>query len=60
MIKNGDKQYKNEQEQIIAFIKKYRKCVLLNKNSRIKVRMALILSFFGFGFMKSIYKIVNK
>ncbi len=59
MIRNKDKQYKNEQEQIIEFIKKYRKCVLLNKNSRIKVRMALILSFFGFSFMKNIYTIFN-
>lgn len=59
MINNRDKQYKNEQEKIIKFIKKYRKQVLINKKSRVKVRVALLLSFLGFNFMKNIFKIFN-
>ncbi len=51
-----DKEHKVESKEVIDFIKKYRSSVLRSRKTRKKVRLALLLSYLGFGLMERIYK----
>lgn len=53
------KQYNFYRECVKNFIKKYRCSALLNPKSRIKVRVALLLSYFGFNTIQRIFRLVR-
>ena len=59
MIPNT-KQFQKDQEIFIKFIKCYRKDALFNNNTRLKVKISLILSYFDFQIMKKLYRIFKK
>ncbi len=46
-----------DEKLVIDFIRPYRKEVLFNPNARFKVKISLLLSYVGFGFMKRVYKV---
>lgn len=53
-------EYKTYRKSVMKFIKKYRKNVLANKNTRLKVKGALYLSYIvGFGGVKRIFEIAK-
>jgi hypothetical protein len=45
-----------QEEILINFIKKHRKAIIQDKKARTKTRIACILSFISFGFVKFIFK----
>ena len=53
MIKSDE--YTSEKQQLESYIRKNRIKVLLNSKSRVKLKIALALSYFGFDFMRSIF-----
>jgi glycosyltransferase involved in cell wall biosynthesis len=55
-----EKKYKKYRSVIIDFIKKYRFEVIQNPRTRFKVKMSLILSYFGFAFMQRIFIVLRK
>lgn len=56
-----NKKYTIYRKQIQSFIKQNRRSVLKNPNARIKLKGALLLTFFGFGLMEKLfYKLKSK
>lgn len=53
-------QFHKDNEEFISFIKYYRKNALFNSNTRLKVKVFLILSYFNFRIMKKLYRILKK
>lgn len=53
-------EFKEDRKFIIFFIKKYRWRIIKNRKTRKKVRLSLLLSFFGFSFMQRVYRKVQK
>lgn len=54
------KDYKSYRKPIIDFINENRSDVIHNKKTRKKVKVALILSHFGFGFVQRVFQIINR
>ena len=54
------KEYKTYRKPIIDFIKENRKSVILNRKTRNKVKISLILSYLGFGFVQRIFQIISR
>lgn len=52
-------EFKEDRMFIISFIKKYRWSIIKNKKTRKKVRLSLLLSYFGFNFMQRVYRKVQ-
>ena len=50
--------YTADMLKIEKLIKSYRHTVLMNKNSRIKVKSALLCSYFGFGLLRAFYNVI--
>lgn len=48
-------EFKEDRRFIISFIKKYRWGIIKSKKTRNKVRLSLLLSYFGFSFMQRVY-----
>ncbi len=58
MISKSDKgMFENERREIVAFINKYRKSVISNVYARKKVRISLVLTYFGYDFMIYAFKL---
>ncbi|MDW3709241.1 glycosyltransferase family 2 protein [Enterococcus faecium] len=55
-----DKEYYKERERLVSLIKKIRWSVLLDKKCIFKTRAALMLSFLGFDFTKTIFTVLKK
>lgn len=55
----SDEKFINEKHRIENYIKKYRANVLLNMHCRIKLRIAMLISYFGFGFVRKVYSFVS-
>lgn len=53
-------EFKEDRMFIISFIKKYRRSIIKNKKTRKKVRLSLLLSYFGFNFMQRVYRKIQK
>lgn len=49
-------EYKVEWEQLWSEIKKYRKSVMMNREGRMKARIAAAISYLGYHVMRNIYK----
>lgn len=54
------KEYTEERKLVIAFIKKYRNNVLNNKKARMKVKLAIIVSYFGFSNTQRLFQMIQK
>lgn len=54
-----EKQYFSTREKVKKFIKKYRKKVMANPKSRMKVRIALISSYFGLDNTQRLFKLIQ-
>ena len=54
------KVYKTYRKPIIDFMKENRKSVILNRKTRNKVKISLILSYLGFGFVQRIFQIISR
>lgn len=52
--------YSAEEKKIHGTIKKYRKTVLCDREARLKTRLACLISVFGFGLTKWIFKLMKK
>lgn len=53
----NDKKYKEQKKFLWSEVKKYRSVVLFDKGARKKNRMAALISYFGYGTMRRVYKI---
>jgi len=58
-IPDKDSKYLSERNQIVEFIKKYRTEVITNKNTRLKVKVALGLSFINFKLINIVMNMLN-
>ena len=54
MIPNGH-EYKDDKENVVAFIREYRSAVIRNKKTRFKVRTALLISYVSFDLIRCLY-----
>ena len=53
-------EFKEDRKFISSFIKRYRWSIIKSKKTRNKVRLSLLLSYFGFSFMQYVYRKSSK